>query len=290
MNYRVRRMLGLQDGPKRAAVLGCGPAGLFAAHGLKQAGWNVRIYSKKRKSHMYGAQYLHAPIPGLTPDGEEPQEINYILNGTVDGYRDKVYGATPVQVSPQTLNRSHQSWDIRAAYDRAWDLYESLVHDVEITYHWLGVGKFTDGPPNPADGMLCLPQFDLIVSTIPLPDLCYRDDEHLFHSTQIWAMGDALDREQYAPFRPDENMVICDGTSDVGWYRAANVRGHCTVEWPGKSRPPLPEVAPVYKPLYTDCNCYRDGRYPVKFVPLGRYGAWSKSILSHHAYTQAAQL
>lgn len=290
MNYRVRRMLGLEDRPRTAAVLGCGPAGLFAAHGLIEAGWNVRIYSKKRKSHMYGAQYLHAPIRGLTPDGEEPQEIRYTLTGAIDGYRDKVYGSTPVQVSPQTLNQLHQSWDIRAAYDRAWDLYEPLINDVEIGPQFLGIGWFSDGPPDPVHEMLALPTFDLIVSTIPLPELCYRDDEHLFHSTQIWAIGDAPDRGQFAPYRPDENTVVCDGTSDVGWYRAANVRGHCTVEWPGKSRPPLPDVAPVYKPLYTDCNCYRDGRYPVKFVPLGRYGAWSKSVLSHHAYTQAAQL
>lgn len=291
MNHRVRNLLGLNErGPRRAAVLGCGPAGLFAAHGLKQAGWSVQIFSNKRKSHMYGAQYLHAPIPGLTPDDEEPQEINYQLQGTPDGYRDKVYGMQPVQVSPQTLNQRHMSWDIRAAYDRAWELYGPLVHDVEIDYQWMGIGKFSDGPPDPTTEMLSLPGLDLIVSTIPMTDLCYQDDEHLFHSTQIWAIGDAPDRGQWAPYRPELNTVECNSSADVGWYRAANVRGHVTVEWPGKSRPPLPEVAPVYKPLYTDCNCYRDGRYPVKFVPLGRYGSWTKSVLSHHAYTQAAQL
>lgn len=284
-------MLGMQERtPRRAAVLGCGPAGLFATHGLIEAGWEVRVFSNPRKSHMYGAQYLHAPIKGLTPESEESQEIDYRLVGSPDGYRDKVYGSTPVQVSPQTLSRKHPSWDIRAAYDRAWELYSPLIHEARINPEWLGIGRRSDGPPEPTQELLNLSALDLIISTIPMPEICYQDDLHLFHSTQVWAIGDAPDRGQFAPYRPELNTVECNGTSEVGWYRAANVRGHCTVEWPGKSRPPLPQAVSVYKPLYTDCNCYRDGRYPVKFLPLGRYGAWSKSVLSHHAYTQAAQL
>lgn len=276
---------------KRAAVLGCGPAGLFAVHGLKQAGWNVSILSNRKKSSMYGAQYLHAPIPGLTPEDEKPEPIEYRLTGDVDGYREKVYGSTPVKVSPQSLSSRHDSWDIRAAYDAAWGLYGETVQDLEITPRLLGMEKFDPGNlPDPSDVLIDWRQFDTVISTIPMTKLCYQEDLHQFHSTQIWAVGDAPDRGQYAPFRPEPNVVECNGTREVGWYRAANIRGQVTVEWPGRSKPPLPYAAPVYKPIYTTCDCYRDGRFPVRFIPAGRYGAWSKGVLAHHAYTQAANL
>lgn len=275
-----------QKGRKLAAVFGCGPAGLFAVHGLKAAGWDVTIFSKRGKSHMYGAQYLHAPIEGLSPSGEVPEEIHYKLNGDVGGYRDKVYGSTPVKVSPQMLENRHMSWDIRAAYDNAWELYGGQVLDLEVTPAALGIGS----PDAPAQPIMDWQEFDLIINTIPLNRICYQPDSHLFHSTQIWALGDAPDRGQFAPYRPERNTVKCDGTTGVGWYRAANIRGHVTVEWPGNRKPPLPAVSPVTKPLYTDCTCYRDGTFPVKFAPMGRYGAWSKRVLSHHVYTQAAQL
>lgn len=283
MNYRVRRMLGLEEKPLRlskrvkdAVILGCGPAGLFAAHALAERGWGIRIYSKKRPSHLYGAQYLHAPIPGLTPDAE-PIRIEYKLTGSVDGYREKVYGSMPVKVSPEALDMNHDAWDLRATYDAAWDRYERFIVHQEIGPDFLQNGALPRGT-------------DLVISTIPMPTICYKPDEHQFHAARIWAYGDAPARGQRAPFRPGEGVVECNGSRDVGWYRASNIYGHVTVEWPHSRKPPLPGVAEVVKPIYTDCNCYRDGAFPRRFVPLGRYGQWSKGVLTHHAYTQAAQL
>lgn len=279
MNYRVRRMLGLETGPKRAAVLGCGPAGLFAAHAMITNGWDVRIFSKARKSHLYGAQYLHAPIDGLSPLDEEPETIKYQFTGLVDDYRLKVYGLREdtVLTSVQTLEPEHQAWDLREAYDHAWRLYGDLVVDVDLS------GK-------PLPDLLPLEDFRLVVSTVPLPTLCYQPEVHRFHSTDVWAYGDAPDRGQLAPYRPAPFTVECNGTRDVGWYRSANIYGHVTMEWPSRNKPPLPGVAAVTKPLYTDCSCYRDGSIRPRFVPLGRYGQWSKGVLTHHAYTQGAQL
>lgn len=268
---------------KRAAVLGCGPAGLFAAHGLLQSGWDVWIYSEKRKSDLYGAQYLHGPIEDLTPSGEIPTMVNYRLEGSIEDYRQKVYGAVPVRVSPESLLTRHAAWDIRAAYDRAWELYGPHVIHFPMDSKSIG---WVNGP------LSATKKFDVIVSTLPMPALCYKPDLHQFHSASIWAYGDAPDRGQLAPYRPEEDFVECNGTSEVGWYRASNIHGHVTVEWPGRSKPPLPGVAGVKKPIYTDCNCYRDGTLPrgTQFVPLGRYGQWSKGVLSHHAYTQAMNL
>ncbi|HEY7420289.1 MAG TPA: hypothetical protein VH593_34240, partial [Ktedonobacteraceae bacterium] len=74
----------------RAVVLGCGPAGLLAAHACSLNGADVRIFSLKRPSYISGAQYLHQAIPGLSgaPDGD----IMITKVGTREGYAKKVYG------------------------------------------------------------------------------------------------------------------------------------------------------------------------------------------------------
>lgn len=269
---------------RRAAVLGCGPAGLFAAHGLVEAGYTVWILSKKRKSHLYGAQYLHAPVPGLTPVDADPIEITYRLEGDVEGYRQKVYGAMPVKVSPEALDMKHQGWDLRATYDAAWDRFQDDITHAELSPDALrGGGRLGDWD-------LSKGGWDLIVNTVPLTEICYQRDLHQFHAARVWAYGDAPALGQLTPFRPEPGMVECNGTRDTGWYRASNIYGHATIEWPLNRKPPLSGVAEVTKPIYTDCNCYRDGSFPIRFVSLGRYGQWQKGVLTHHAYTQAVQL
>jgi hypothetical protein len=178
-------------------------------------------------------------------------------------------------VSPEALTMHHPAWDIRAAYDNAWELYGERVQETLITPEWMQSGA--------------LDSFGVVVSSVPLPTLCEAKDAHEFHAARIWAMGDAPRRGQYAPFRPEPDTVICDGTSDRGWYRASNIHGHVTVEWPYGKRPPLPAVAEVVKPIYSTCSCYSNStRY--RFVKVGRYGAWSKGVLSHQAYTTASAL
>jgi len=258
----------------KVAVLGCGPAGLFATHALIRKGYDITVYSKLRQSHMYGAQYLHEPIPYLTPADEEPVLVHYKMEGEASEYRDKVYGSIPVKVSPEMLTTEHPAWDIRVAYDKAWNMYSSIVKDTLITPEWMRSGAL--------DG------YGSVVSSVPLPTLCEAKDAHEFHAAGIWAIGDAPRRGQYAPFRPEENTVMCDGTRDRGWYRASNIHGYVTVEWPGNKKPPLPGIAEVIKPIYSTCNCYAHAKF--RFVKVGRYGAWSKGILAHQAYLTAAAL
>lgn len=280
--------MGLTQKTKRALVLGCGPAGLFAAHGLVRNGWAVEIYSNARKSQLFGAQYLHEPIPGLTPD-VDPVTVKYTLAGDVAGYREKVYGINQVTTSVELLGREHNAWDIRATYDAAWDAYGHLINDHEVTPQFLGISR-VDGPPPPPRTVIYLTQFDVVINSIPLPRLCYKTDMHQFHGIDVWAYGDAPARGQYVPYRPAANTVECNGLPDTGWYRAANVYGQATVEWPQGRKPPLPGIASVTKPLYTTCDCYRNGGYPVNWVNVGRYGSWTKGVLSHHAYQTGANL
>lgn len=260
---------------KRVVVLGCGPAGLFAAHALTQNGWDVTIYSKKRKSEMFGAQYLHEPIPGLTDPRYLPVMIDYQLRGEAENYRRKIYGTRPIKVSVETLTKMHPAWNIRDAYNVAWILYADSIQAADVK-------------PESIYEIRNSGQFNLVVSTIPLDSLCLA--EHRFHSEKIWAIGDAPERGTFCPIEVEPATVVCDGTLDVGWYRAANVYGYKTAEWPGRSKPPLPGVAEVVKPLYHDCSCHGPLKGKANFIPLGRYGQWAKGVLSHHAYTQAAQL
>lgn len=272
---------------KRAAVLGCGPAGLFAAHALIENGWSVSIFSKRRKSEMFGAQYLHAPIPGLTES--RPQTVRYQLAGTPDGYREKVYGVNAVTVSVDNLEPYHQAWDIREAYDNAWQRYFPLITDQQVGHEFLGVSLW-GSTPEPSEVMLDHRSFDAVVNSIPLNTLCHQRDVHQFHQTSIWAYGDAPERGQFASYRPRPFTVECDGTPGRGWYRASNVFGYVSMEWPGGKRPPLPGISQVVKPIFTDCDCYRSRSFGTPFVNVGRYGSWTKGVLSHHAYQVAAKL
>lgn len=254
-------------------VLGCGPAGLMAVHAAARAGHDIKVVSKKRKSDMFGAQYLHREIPGI--DCGERQLINYQLRGTVEGYRNKVYGpGYKGTVSPEELEETHYGWDIRAAYDQLWDMYSDFIIDWEVTAEQLL-----------PEGQLGVLGCDYIISSLPAHLICKtwvkESTEHFFEGRQIWATGDAPEIGVQDPIRAaPPNTVVCNGETSVGWYRSANVFGRSTTEWPGKRKPPVEGVAQVVKPLQTNCDCFPD------IMRVGRFGRWKKGVLSHEAFYQ----
>jgi hypothetical protein len=253
----------------RALVLGCGPAGLLAAHALVTRGHRVTIMSKKRKSEMYGAQYLHERIPDLGME-REGTPISYMLSGSIEEYRKKVYGENwSGVVSPDEYGREedHKGWNIRVAYDSLWHLYHDAIIDRDFRY---GADvESTVAEMNP----------DIVASSLPLPSLCLRRDEHVFNAQRVYAIGDAPERGVFCPVQAaPANTVLCNGEPDVGWYRTANVFGYRTAEWPAFHRPPYEGVAEVVKPLNTTCDCQE------RVIRVGRYGRWKKGVLSHEAF------
>lgn len=259
---------------RTAAVLGCGPSGLFAAHALVQRGWDVTIFSKKRRSEMFGAQYLHRAIPGLV-DATAGRQIEYkLIGGSTFDYMDKVYGRrSGITVSPEELAGSHLAWDIRAAYYTAWELYKDLIQNTGIlTAGW--ISSLADSG-----------DYKTVISTIPADALCEKLDEHTFDSQRVWSVGDAPERGIFCPVTEAAPFqVICNASRDSGWYRNANVFGYRTAEWAGDRCPPIEGIAPVSKPIATNCDCNPG------VVRLGRYGEWRKGVLSHEAYEKAAKL
>lgn len=258
----------------KIAILGCGPAGLMAAHGAKMAiiesgePAELAVFSRKRSSPLYGAQYLHEPIPGHTRT--MPVTVDYQLRGEADDYRRKVYGPMwEGTVSPEDLIEPHQAWDIRQTYESLWSVYSRYIQDV-----WLdpmGVRRIIDSGP------------DIIINSVPRDAICYRG--HLFGAAEITAAGDAPQMGIRIAFSCPPNTVICNGEDNPSWYRLSNVFGHKTVEWPSGIHAPVLTAATVRKPLYHECDCWNGKMYHV-----GRYGRWEKGVLSHTAYNDAYNL
>jgi hypothetical protein len=230
----------------------------MAAHAAALSNHDVLIVSKARKSFMKGAQYLHKPIPLPASVATQPFMVNYDLLGTVDDYRLKVYGSNwRGSVSPEDLTEKHEGWDIRVAYDWLWDTYSGFVKDKDFN-------NATD-----IDEVITWAKADLVISTVPATLLCLEG--HSFMAEKIWS----TDR----PMMPlDQNWVVCNGRPSPAWYRAARIQDHDTVEWPYGTKPPITPLWEVVKPTKTNCNCFPD------VVRMGRYGRWTKGVLSHEAF------
>lgn len=263
----------------KVAIFGCGPSGLFAAWAAVQNGASrVAIISKKRRSELYGAQYLHMPIPGIDV---EYRQVEYRLLGSVDNYRQRVYGDNYLgPTSVEEFIGYQEAWDIRATYNRLYDRFEDHIHGVKGSLDGMAMRKMLTSK--------ALEGFDLIFSTIPLPAICLKPEVHKFVSQRIWAIGDAPGRGQVCPVQCDAEKILCNGLAksnvegDVPtWYRVSNVFGHTTAEWPAWHYPNQKvEAADVRKPISTNCDCHPELRM------LGRYGKWEKGILSHQSYSE----
>jgi hypothetical protein len=254
--------------PPLVSIFGAGPAALFAAQAVYDLGGVVNIHARGERSQLFGAQYLHYPIPSLNCGKEE--SISYLLRGTVDGYRRKVYGAGwgDIPVSPETLAPIHRAWDIRAAYGEAWERFSGLITPTDISPNWLG--EFDRRA-----------SVDLVVWTIPIEPLCIGG--HGFATQSVWAQGDAPELGRYCSVTVAPWTVEVNGEDSPRWYRAANVFGHRTAEWPDGAKPPVEGIARVHKPVATNCNCWgKLGGAPV--LRVGRYGTWTKGELSHESY------
>jgi hypothetical protein len=267
---------------KSVAILGCGPSGLLVAHAAELCGWDFRIFSKKQKSPLHGAQYLHQAIPNL--DCGTPQMIEYKLNGTPEQYRHKVYGTDwDGVVSPEDYWEAHYAWDIRRAYSQLWDKYEDEIQHWHIDDKWYMTYKA---------GLSLAMKHDLVISTVPRT--VWDSNPANFESTKIWALGDTEMPRVDPAYRPAPFTVFCEGDHRVPWYRVSNIFDYCTVEWPYDPlkrlnsrltlRSPHKGASVVIKPLrYT-------GSAAPDFVHLGRYGAWQKGVLTSDVFFEAIKV
>jgi hypothetical protein len=256
-------------------ILGCGPAGLLAAYAVERLGGSAVIVSRKIKSALPGAQYLHEPIPGLS--GEPDGVIRTYRQGTREGYAKKVYGDPAAPCSWDDQAEEREAWDLRALYDRLWGMYQSQVVDAEISWSALDrVGQ----------------RSRLVISTLPLIKSCHqqahRSGDHRFDWESMWTID-------YASPDVADNTVLYSGSEEQSWYRASRVFGHASTEWsnlnpplggayltPEEEKPPLIFVPRKgIKVKGATCDCW-----PL-IKRAGRFGTWTKNYLTHHAFRDA---
>lgn len=294
----------------KVAILGCGPSGLLAAHACYISDVEFDIYSKKRKSELFGSQYLHNPIPQLTPLSDQGVPVKYITLGTPEEYRRKTHGKWwDGHVAPEEFEPDHTAWDIRQAYDMLWSLYWRKIQNYDVKEASLALQAFPDeavsydleqnevlGIGNKKN------QYDLIVSTIPRTIWEREGDEFIF--SEGWALGDAPERgifveevlklmgENGGGFLPSvngempDNHIICDGTTGASWTRLSKVYGYATVEWPHHVPKPHPLATRVTKPLHYTPGPSQGDVPNSEWLHVGRYGEWKKGVVVTDAFDE----
>jgi hypothetical protein len=237
----------------KAIVLGCGPAGLLAAHACKLRGLEVEIYSIKQKSPILGAQYLQRGIPFLTGDPDGHVVFNHV--GTSDGYATKVYGSADAQTSWGAYEDGfYPAWSLKNAYDELWDRFEADITDIKLNSVILSsLEERTD--------------VDYRFSAIPVKAICWDQTKHIFEDKQIWVT-------RTCPTPMVENSIIYNGRPEDSWYRASFLFGEYATEFGKYMGGGLQGI----KPLSTNCNCR-----PL-WQRVGRFGKWQRGVLTHHAF------
>lgn len=287
----------------QVAILGSGPAGLFAALAVEQAGHEPVIYARGEKSEMFGAMYLHRAIPGLGHSEIPDFEIDIIKTGNREGYAYNVYGDREAPCSwDQFSAGSTPAWDLRETYDALWDRYESDIRKMEI-----GPGQV---------GSICA-HYPLVFSSIPAQSLCQRV-YHDFLSQKIWVIhgkgvhlieGVNDNNIMYYNGTPwdgsfdvgedDPNWAVLDpGKHRVGheWYRFSQINRYQA--WEYSRKPDWGEWLDHYegnprrlsegiKPISTNCDCFLEWGM---FIRIGRFGRWQKGVLTHHAYEDVSRM
>jgi hypothetical protein len=245
----------------RIAVLGCGPAGLLAAHAIRLHGFRPDILSYKRKSQMSGAIYLHEAIPYLTSDVRSAT-ITYEKLGSRDGYAEKVYGHPEAPCSWDKFEGSFQAYSMQQAYQLLWIKYEHMIRE-----HIFGsaspVASVTEN-------------YDIVINTIPATTFCRYPDLHDFLFQEMWVNDD----DPWEVSVP-ENTIMYNGSLEDYWYRASNIFGFHSVET--TQEPADISWKKGVKPIENNCDCNP------RFHRVGRFGLWKKGILAHQAFRGAIE-
>lgn len=238
----------------KVIIVGCGPAGLAAAHAANGLGADIKIIAPKRKTPQRGPLLIQRPIPGINlthPDGTIHQ---LVIGGSILDYRYKLYGDVNIGINGDVLKRSYHAWHHGTTYDKLWDLYSQLIEDRMVTDHEL---------------FELHNQADLVVSTANAQSLCRGN--HDFRSAVVFVTPD---KASY-PNQPTNTIIFNAGTQHR-WVRSSNVFGVEVTEWLARDAP-ANSIA-IVKPINTDCDCYPH------VLRTGRFGAWRNETWVDTAY------
>jgi hypothetical protein len=253
-------------GKREVVIVGSGPSALIAAEACERMKANFVIFAapgmngEPMKSKLGGAQFLHQPIPGFT--FAQPEiHVRYEMLGTAEEYQRKVYGEE-MQGAMASAHHIAQgleqpAWNLRHWYELLYQKWAADILPKALTA---------------ANVEMMVDNGHLVFSTIPAPKLCVNL-AHQFKSQKVWILNDPA--WQVAP-----GTVVYNGQREPAWYRASNLFGTASVEYPERSKPPIPGLMAVEKPLFTNCTCLP------AVVRLGRFGQWKKGVLVNHAWDE----
>ena len=252
----------------------------MAAHACAVSGVEFSVYSKRRKSYLFGSQYLHEPIPELIGE-HEGRPVRYLNVGTPEEYRRKTHGKFwDGIIAPEDFESEHTAWNIREAYERLWIRYGRGVVHSEIVDGVLYAGGM--------NWMKELAAHDLVISTVPRRLWAVDGDEFIY--SEGWALGDAPEHGIFVPFDITDNTIICDGSQEVQYNRLSKVFGYTTVEWPAHididivmAKPGMPLPSKFIKPLAFTPSATVENETS-KWLHTGRFGAWRKAVLVTDAW------
>lgn len=237
------------------AIIGCGPAGLLAAHAAVLGDLDPHMYSAEVKpSPNAKAVFLHRPIPDIssrTPDGL----ISFEKRGTAEGYAQKVYGSRDAPTSWGKFRAGAvPAWALAPAYEALWHLYRGTVRELVA---------------DPASVAGLVEDYPLVINTAPAYYLCHAN--HNFPTRDIWIRDGAQVGVR-------SNSMVYSGSPLDGWYRSADLFGVESTEFGH----PVRNARHGIKVLESDCDCFPE------VVRAGRWGTWRPGVLIHHAFEVAA--
>jgi len=244
----------------RVTVIGCGPAGLAAAHAAVGLGARVTIIAPKRMSPQHGPLLIQRPIPGITNDHPDGTIHQRVIGGSILDYRYKLYGDINIGINGDILQPQYHAWDHRKTYNTLWELYSGLIIEGKVESKELSrMHTHTD----------------LVVSTANASEMCVNRDSfgkgpHRFLFKEV-----AVTEDYSYPGQPD-NTIIFNGGDEFGWVRSSRVFGVPVTEWKLGTQPPAARV--IRKPITTDCTCYPH------VLRTGRFGAYKNETWVDTAY------
>lgn len=246
---------------RSVVVVGCGPAGLAAAHAAAGLGYPVRVIAPKAKTPQRGPLLLQRPIPGITADHPDGYIRQIVLGGGILDYSRFLYGDINIGINGDVLAEGYHAWRFPQVYDKLWDRYSDLIEDRAVTP--LEIREESAG-----DSVLW-------VSTAPLHRMCMVPTIHRFRSAMV-------EIAQHAEFenQPDDTIVFNAGMPGISWSRSSRIFGVEVTEWPcgHTSSGKILETRLIDKPISHDCTCFP------RALLTGRFGAWRNETWVDTAY------
>lgn len=240
----------------KVAIIGCGPAGLAAAHAAAGLGWELRVFAPEAvKSPLLGPLLLQRPIPGMTkthPDGYIAQRV---IGGSIFDYRAKLYGDVNIAINGDVLEPGYHAWKMDETYDLLWKEYASKITELEVTPESLAL-------------MSASGKYELIVNTAPANRFCFKENGCHFETAKVAIVQECMHYE--------EDLILFNASTRERWVRSSRIFGHEVTEYRVDEAPEGAQV--IRKPIHTNCGCHP------QVLRTGRFGAWRNETWVDTAY------